>query len=102
MHPVTPGFTRHHRHFDLDYLLAQNDTQLAAMLSGGTPAELRTHLVCLKAAGKAVLVVGGCDNQRADGHCAGHPSLAPEPAGTWCAECQNHVAGPCTDACSHT
>lgn len=69
-----PAFTRYHCHFELDYLLGQSDRQLAAMLTGGTPVELRTHLVCLKAAGKTVLVVDSCDNRRPDGRCAGHPS----------------------------
>jgi len=68
------GFTRYHCFFEMDYLLGQNDQQLAAMLTGGSPVEIRASLVCRKASGKAYLTVGDCDNTGPDGKCAGHPN----------------------------
>jgi hypothetical protein len=64
--------TRWHSHFELDYLLSQADGMLGKMLKGGSPIELRVKLICMKAAGKAYLVVGDCDNVKPDGKCGGH------------------------------
>ncbi|MBB5546571.1 hypothetical protein A8H39_02035 [Paraburkholderia fungorum] len=63
-----------HCHFELDYLIRQRDEQLAEMLTGGTPVEIRTQLICMRAAGKRYLAVGKCDNRDREGKCAGHPN----------------------------
>jgi hypothetical protein len=65
--------TRWHYHFEIADLLARSDESLEQVLTGGTPAEIRTTLVLRKAAGKTYLTVGGCDNVGKDGKCCGHP-----------------------------
>ncbi|MBR8094542.1 MULTISPECIES: hypothetical protein [Burkholderia] len=82
-HPADPGprFTRWHCHFEIDYLLAQSDAMLTEILNGGTPVEIRVHLICKKAAGKRFLVVGECDHVAQDGKCAGHTGSGGEQIG---------------------
>jgi hypothetical protein len=66
--------TQWHCHFELDYLIRQSDEQLAGMLTGGTPVEIRTQLICMRAAGKRYLVGGNCNRRDREGKCAGHPA----------------------------
>ncbi len=68
------GATRYHCHFELQFLLDQSDGRLTEILTGAPPVKIRTALICMKAAGKQFLVVGGCDNVGPDGRCGGHPT----------------------------
>lgn len=63
-----------HLQYELDYLITRSDGELARMLKGGTPLEMRTQLVIDWAKGRRYLVAGKCDQVGPDGGCQGHHS----------------------------
>lgn len=62
-----------HLQFGLDDLIRRSDGELAEMVQGGTPLEMRAQLVIQRAKGQRYLVVGECDRRGDDGGCLGHP-----------------------------
>lgn len=65
--------TRWHIFIPLNQLQAMSDSKLAEILTGGSVAEIRQELTERYAAGQRYFTGGDCDNQHADGRCAGHP-----------------------------
>ena len=64
--------TTFHVSYDLDYLIRLPDADLLSAVSGGSAAEVRAALVCMKASGRTGIVVGPCDHQSGRGQCLGH------------------------------
>jgi hypothetical protein len=65
--------TTFHVGYDLSFLIRLPDEELLDAVKGGTASEMRAALVCMRAAGKTMLVPRECDRQDPEGRCLGHP-----------------------------
>jgi len=66
--------TTYHVGFDLSCLIAMSDEDLghAVKSNGASVVEVRTKLVCMRAAGKTHLAFASCTKQDSFGRCLGH------------------------------
>lgn len=74
--------TTYHTHYVIGTLLEMPDEKLAATITEPTDMDqARAELRQLKQQGRLYLVVGDCNNPRADGSCGGHLKPHQVPAG---------------------